>query len=177
MNDPDAIRFESHPPERRRRSTETLMCGCCCCCCCCLHTVGGLIGAAVAPAFGKGSRMPVLYYYDEEYDISVPNIGKTGTSAVQVFWLLSLVLGLIGGCMGIAGGGEGLIVGLVILALVFPAVQLAAGLVVLIWLALSSRSDRAYQLKQTGKIILGLFVGAGAGIMAMVAIGVLLSHG
>jgi len=170
------FQLESHPPERRRRSTETLMCGCCCCCCCCLHTVGGIIGAAVAPAFGKKSRLPIHYYYDEEFDISVPDIGRTGFSAVKIFWLISLVLAVLGALLGAIGGGESFIIGLVILALVYPAVQLASGLVVLVWLALSTRHDKSFQLKQTGKIILGLFVGAAAGIMAMVGIGVLFSR-
>jgi hypothetical protein len=176
MKPPADFRLESHPPERRRRSTETLMCGCCCCCCCCLHTVGGIIGAAVAPAFGKNSRLPLHYYYDEEFDIAVPDIGKTGVSAVKVFWLISLVLALVGAMLGCAVGREGIIIGLIILALVYPGVQLGSGIIVLIWLALSVRHDKSFQLKQTGKIILGLFVGTAAGIMAMVAIGVLFSH-
>lgn len=42
---------ESHPPERGARPTQpVILYSCCCCCCCCLHTLGGVIGAAVAGA-------------------------------------------------------------------------------------------------------------------------------
>ena len=175
MNTTDPIQFESHPPERRRR-TETLMCGCCCCCCCCLHTIGGLIGSAVAPAFGRKNRMPIHYYYDEEFDVALPSVAKTGASAVKVYWIISLVCAILGAMMGCAGGGSGIVIGLIILALVFPAVQLGSAIIVLIWLALSSRDDKRYQLKQIGKITLGLFLGAVAGILTMVVIGVMMSH-
>src|SRR5262249_33950685 len=65
----------AHPGERRRGcSTVPAQAGhcCCCCCCCCLHSLGGLIGAAVAPnlgAPGPRSYMRLTYYWDEEdYD-------------------------------------------------------------------------------------------------------------
>ena len=42
---------EAHPPERGARPTQpVILYSCCCCCCCCLHTIGGVIGAAVAGA-------------------------------------------------------------------------------------------------------------------------------
>lgn len=167
------IDIQIHPPERRRR-TETLMCGCCCCCCCCLHTVGGIIGSAVAPAFGKKDRLPIYYYYDEELDAEVPAIQTPGISAVRLYWILSLAFALIGALLGVLGGGEGFVIGLVILAMVYPAVQLAGVIVTLIVLAASNRPDKSRQLWQLGKITLGLFVGTAAGIMAMVAIGVML---
>src|SRR6516162_9243133 len=47
------IVLTAHPPERRRRRSMVTHCGCCCCCCCCLHTVGGLIGAAIGSAPGR----------------------------------------------------------------------------------------------------------------------------
>lgn len=40
---------EAHPPERGVRPNQpVILYSCCCCCCCCLHTLGGVIGAAVA---------------------------------------------------------------------------------------------------------------------------------
>jgi hypothetical protein len=174
MKPGDTPTITSHPPERRRR-TEIRMCHGCCCCCCCLHTVGGIIGAGIAPAFGKNNRMPITYYYDEEDGVALPNIAKAGVSAVKVFWLLSLVAALLGALIGAALGREGFGVGLVILALVFPAVQLGSALITLAWMALSFRSDKSFQLWQIGKIILGLVVGAVVGVLAMVAFGVLMS--
>ena len=156
MNTADTPTIVSHPPERRRR-TEIRMChGSACCCCCCLHTVGGIIGSAVAPAFGKD-------------DVAGPNIAKSEVSAVKVFWLLSLAAALLGALIGaLIGMNEGAVdVGLVILAMVFPAVQLVIAIITLIWLAMSSRQDKSFQAWQIGKITLGLFVGTGAGSLAM----------
>ena len=53
------IGFESHQPERRRRAGTTLYGPGCCCCCCCLHSVGSLLGAVVAPAFGAPASSPI----------------------------------------------------------------------------------------------------------------------
>lgn len=169
----DTPTIERHLPERRRRSEIRMCHGSCCCCCCCLHTVGGIIGAGIAPAFGRKNRMPISYYYDEEYDIRVPSIAKPGFSAVKVFWMLTLAATVIGTLLGAlasgggGGGGGSLIVGLVILLLVFPALQLGCVVITLIWLALSSRHDKSYQLRQVGKLSVGLFAGTAAGIGAM----------
>jgi hypothetical protein len=176
MKPSPAVVIESHPPERRRR-TETLMCGCCCCCCCCLHTIGGLIGSAIAPAFGRKDRLPLHYYYDEEYGIELPSIARGGMSAVPVFWMLTGVFAVLVMFLSMlsSGRGESIVVGLIILALTFPGVQLAAAVCVAIWLGISQRHDKAYQFKQLGKITLGLVLGTVAGILAMVAIGVMMS--
>jgi hypothetical protein len=207
----DTPTIECHPPERRRR-TEIRMChGSCCCCCCCLHTVGGIVGAVIAPNLGTQatawSHLSLIAYWEEEEFQSgqaygakgdpqaitekvpaapahpvmrpgaVPNIAKPGISAVQVFWLLSLALTVLGAFIGIAQeGGSGFIVGLVILALVFPAVQLVSAILVALWLSVSARQDKWFQLRQVGKITLGLFLGTVAGILAMIVIGVLWSQ-
>ena len=48
----DAI--EAHPPERGEHKKQyVILYSCCCCCCCCLHTIGGVVGAAVAGATGN----------------------------------------------------------------------------------------------------------------------------
>lgn len=173
------VQLESHPPERRRRPpTVTLMC-CCSCCCCCLHTVGGIIGSALAPAFGRGNRAALTYYYDEELDIQMPDIARPGVSSVKVFWIMSLIAAVVWAFASVLiehrNPMGGLMIGLVILALVYPAVQLGCAVVLLLWMACSSRQDRSYQLKQLGKITLGLFLGTIAGILFMVGIGVLMS--
>src|SRR2546426_4106519 len=175
MNPAAPPTIESHPPERRRR-TEIRMChGSACCCCCCLHTIGGIIGSAVAPAFGKKHRMPIHYYYDEEGDVAVPNIAKTGVSAVKVFWFLSLAAAIVGALIGaMVGHRDGFLIGLFSLVMAFPAAQLVCAIITLIWLALSSRQDKSFQLWQLGKITLGLVVGTAAGILAMVVIGAMM---
>jgi hypothetical protein len=208
MNPAETPRIECHPPERRRRADVHMCHGSCCCCCCCLHTLGGIVGAVIAPKLGgrstAWSHLSLIEYWEEEDDepgptgaagrdaiieempISrprravspriVPNIAGRGVSAVKVFWLLSLAASIVGALIGLArGSGGGLIVGLIVLLLVFPAVQLLCAVITLTWLALSSRPDQSFQLRQVGKLTLGLFLGTLAGIVAMVGIGALMS--
>jgi hypothetical protein len=87
MNRPP-VNFESHLPERRRRAGTTLYGpGCCCTCCCCLHTVGGLIGAAIASASGRFDPVPPFPYLesDPERAPTLPPVTgvKTVESAIQ----------------------------------------------------------------------------------------------
>jgi hypothetical protein len=210
MKTADTPTIECHPPERRRR-TEIRMCANCCCCCCCLHTVGGIVGAVMAPKLGgyqstAWSHLSLIEYWEEEdYDPgaatgarvgqeaitekmptspqrpvaragAMPDIARTGVSAVKVFWLLTLAATILGALIGASEGGGGVIIGLVILMLVFPAVQLICAIIVGVGFACTSRPDKWFQLKQLGKLTLGLFVGTVAGYMAMVVIGVILSR-
>lgn len=151
--------------------------GSCCCCCCCLHTIGSVIGAAVAPAIGSGSPMPLMFYYDEDTGEKVPDIRKPGLSAVALFWWLVAAFSALGCVFGLAAGraAEGLLVSSVIVLMVFPAIQLLAAIVTLIVYAIWPRPDKARQLKQLGKITLGVVLGTIAGIGIMVAIGVMIS--
>lgn len=169
------IAVRKHEPERRRStSITTLACGCCCCCCCCLHSVGSLIGAAIAPTIGRG-RMAIYYYYDEETGEAVPHVAKAGVSAVALFWWLLLGLVVFGFFASAFSGPTGLIVGAVIIAMVLPALQLLSALVTAIVVATSTRYDKMYQFKQLGKMTLGVILGTVLGILVMVGIGVALS--
>ncbi len=49
------MEIRAHPPERARRGGGVSACCCCCCCCCCLHTIGGVIGAALG---GRNAPSP-----------------------------------------------------------------------------------------------------------------------
>jgi hypothetical protein len=211
MKTADTPTIECHQPERRRR-TEIRMChGSCCCCCCCLHTVGGIVGAVIAPKLGgrstAWSHLSLIEDWDEEdfqpgpapgaaadweaitekaptalprpvlSSSAMPTIASAGVSAVSVFWLLTLAASILAALIGAAQGGGGFIVGLVILLLVFPAVQLTCAIIVGVGFACTSRPDKWFQLKQLGKLTLGLFLGTVAGILAMVVIGVIMSRG
>ena len=170
------VMIAKHQPERRRPPVTTAYCGCCCCCCC-LHTVGSLVGAAVAPALGSGSRMPMTHYYDEDVGIDISVVRKPGLSAVTIFWWILCLLIFIGFAIGIVenrGGGDTLIITGVIMLMVFPGLQLASAVITLIVFACWPRYDKFYQLKQLGKITAGIVVGTIAGILAMVGIGVLM---
>jgi hypothetical protein len=122
--------------------------------------------------------LPIQYYYDEEFEIDVPDIAKPGVSAVRVFWLLTLATVLLGVLIAsrMPEAGNTILGGLFILLMVFPAVQLGTALITVIWLAVSSRPDKSFQLWQLGKITLGLFAGTVAGILVMVVIGVVMSR-
>ncbi len=167
---PPPLQMEAHAPERRkRRGAVTASCGCCCCCCC-LHAIGGLIGAAVAPVFGAGAA-PTPFHYDvDDDDAELPPLTKPGLSAIAVYWIAFLVLTALGALIALANG----VVGVVVLVLALPLVQLGAAFVALPILASSPRSVESGQLWQLGKIALGLVVGTGLGVASMFGVAVLM---
>ena len=168
------IVVEKHARERQRQPVTTVCCGCCCCCCC-LHTLGSLVGAAVAPALGSGSPMPMMHYYDEDIGMDVPVVRKPGLSAVTIFWWILCFLIFIIFAIGIVsneGRGESVMVAGIILLLVFPGLQLASALITLIVFACWPRYDKYHQIKQLGKITGGVVIGTTAGVLAMIGIGV-----
>ncbi len=212
-----AVRVVVHPPERGpRRSSVPAQAGpcCCSCCCCCLHTLGGLIGAAVASNLAgpprRSADLPLPHAWegadldlsswtgarrqqeavtrrapappnppDEAAESLKPNRPVTlhafGPSAVSLFWRTLLLLAVAGVTFStIKIGSEGFAVGLWFLVLILPAVQLGAAILVALILAVSRRPDKRYQLLQIVRIALGVMVGAGAGLMLMVALGFLL---
>jgi hypothetical protein len=210
MKPADTPTIECHPPERRRR-TDIRMCHGSCCCCCCLHTVGGIVGAVIAPKLGgrstAWSHLSLIEDWDEE-DFqpgpapgaaadweaitekarkpsarpvvstgAVSNIRSAGVSAVSVFWLFTLAASILGALIAaLAGGGDGFLFYLVIFLVYLPAVQLVCAIIVGVGFAISSRPDKRFQLKQLGKLTLGLFLGTVAGILVMVVIGVIMSR-
>lgn len=158
------IDVESHPPERRQGAPVTLACGCCCCCCCCLHSLGSVIGSAIAPNIGSGNRLPLTEWDDDE----TPDIRLPGLSATRLFWRTFAVLS-VGGLIvsALIDGGSSFVVGVVLYLLAVPAIQLAAIFLVFLALAISSRADRLHQMKQAAKITLGILAGAFVGGLAM----------
>ena len=134
-------------------------------------TTGAQVGQeAITEKMPTSPRRPVLRAG------AMPDIARTGVSAVKVFWLLSLAASVLGALYGFTLGRDGFIIGLVLLLLVFPALQLVCAIIVGIGFACTSRPDKWFQLKQLGKLTLGLFLGTVAGIVAMVVIGVILSR-
>jgi hypothetical protein len=179
-----AVVIVAHPPERRQpRAGPPAQAGHCCCCCCCLHSLGALIGAAVAPAIGRGqerSYLPIAHYWDEEdeyddagdsgeYRPRTPDIAlpRSGPSSVALFWWVLLALIGLGTLLSVVSGPEGLMVGWVIMLMVLPFMQLGSALITCIALALSPRQDKRWQFIQLGKITLGVVIGTVAGIAAM----------
>jgi hypothetical protein len=169
------LTFQSHSPERKRRPEVTLY-GCCCsCCCCCLHTLGGLIGAAMAPALSRQDRLPLYYYYED--DVPVPILSRPGPSAVSLFWWILLGLIGLGFILSLGTGPSGILVGVVILLLILPGLQLGSVIITALVVGLSSRPDKSYQMAQLGRIALGVIGGAGLGLVVMVGIYFVMSGG
>ena len=137
-HDPTEVRVVAHPPERRRqRSGAPAQAGQCCCCCCCLHTLGGLIGALVAPATVMARPSAPRTQEEDDYgerESDGSNVGtipgKAGISAAAVFWWSTLILILIvlgvSGLRRLNGNQEAILVALFALALLLPGLQLVA---------------------------------------------------
>ncbi|HZZ80941.1 MAG TPA: hypothetical protein VFE62_20735 [Gemmataceae bacterium] len=168
------IVLQKHEPERRRKAVTTLHCGCTCCCCCCLHTIGSIVGAAVAPAIGSGEPLPLTYYYDDEIGADVPLIRKPSFSSVTMFWWLTCVL--IFGCFAFGiiserGSSESVLITAVIVLLIFPGLQLISAVLTLFVYLIWPRYDKFQQIAKVGKILGGVVLGALAGTLVMAAIG------
>jgi hypothetical protein len=168
----DEIVLTSHPPERdrrfRRQPAQAGGCCCCCCCCCCLHSVGGLLGAALgASMFARPDEVedhePPRPTLDED-DRDEPSPRRTpreegSLSGVTVFWLATLV-----GCiLCAAGSGEGIL----ILALGLPAIEFGAVILALLVVGFARLPDSGYQMRRVGGIALGAFLGTLIGILVM----------
>jgi hypothetical protein len=166
------IHIEKHAPERRKKAVTTLHCGCTCCCCCCLHTIGSIIGAAVAPAFSSGSRMPITYYYDEETGKEYPLIKKPGLSSVTFFWWLTSFFVFLSFAAGIvmSATGESVLITAVLVLLGFPVLQLASAIITIVVYACWPRYDKSRQLKHLAKITGGIALGSIVGGLIMVGI-------
>lgn len=167
MSQPHEVRVEKHLPERRRPKTVTTHCGCCCCCCCCLHSVGGLIGAAVGSS-PVASAQP--YYLEDEdnpglYHVITPEGASPAGRAIGVYWLTLLLLSVVIAVTGMPWWGMKNELGIFGVLMVLPAIQGAASLLNLI-IVVSMSGTRA-ELLQVGKIFLGTVIGTMIGIGAM----------
>jgi hypothetical protein len=139
-----------------------------------------LIGAAVAPAYGKGAAsFPERYRrliqeYEFDDDAPPPDPGSElmlrggGTSAVAIYWWTVLVLVVVVVALSILySQREGLGGAVLGLALGFPALQLVASLLAALILTASTRADKHAQLMQIGRMTLGMIAGTIIGILAM----------
>lgn len=176
MSDPDRITVTAHPPERGRvRSLVPAQAGAsCCCCCCCLHSVGALVGAAVAPVMRDRQRPRTQ---EEEDYADAPDAGRPGGGpfAVRVFWLSTLILGVL----VLAGGGvlaitnqpgdfvNGVLVAGFAIIMLLPALLLVAAAVAAVVIGLSGQPDKARELGQLGRITAGSLIGALVGTVPM----------
>jgi hypothetical protein len=181
VSDPSPIDVHPHPPERRRRQTVTLPCGCCCCCCCCLHTLGGLIGAAIGSNVASRTPPPPYpgYLYEGEEGELIPPRRRYALSPAALYWIILAVLVNITFLLCFLGFGtepfdpsrlEGLGAAILILAIFLPAVQLVASVIAMLVAGLTDRPNAAARIWAVGKITLGTLIGTAIGIGIMFVI-------
>src|SRR4051794_12690732 len=141
----ETVQFEKHQPERRRGARGRVLCGCCCCSCC-LHSVVGLIAAAVAT---PGNQRP------------------SGGSVVRCYWIVLILLTVV---LLIFSTATAMGLGLIIALFCLPLVQLAASLLTLVWIGIRSANspDKKADMLTLGRITLWSFLGALAGGVAMI---------
>ena len=160
---PAPVAVERHPPERRGPRVVTAHCGCCCCCCCCLHSVGGLIAAALG-SVPVPDDSGAYYVHDEENPDQYRRVSlRRGRSvATAWYWLVLVLLCLAGASGGLAwfdvGPND---VGWFWVFFYLPAVQLAASAVTLLAVLVAGGDRRElWQLTRiTGAAILGAILG------------------
>ena len=159
-----AITIERQLPERGGRGElgAAAPAGqCCCCCCCCLHSVGGVVGALSARPKPVEPQLPVSAIDGRTLE---PRHSASG-----LYWAIIAIMSGLASAYFVAFERHevrNLEVALM-LAIVFPAVQLAASIVAAILIARSRRVGKEVRLRHLGKITLRSFLGAliGAAIM------------
>jgi len=153
--------LEAHPAERGRRKQSVTVCaGCCCCCCCCVHTVGGLLAAAmgsdVRPATFEQRKNPFF---------------KNTPSAAGPYWL-----SVLAGCVLVAlwsvlknkDTQEGVNVAFLYLLLGLPFFQPGASVFAAFLILLDHRyEDKTAYLGSLGRITAYSLAGALAGLALM----------
>lgn len=94
---------------------------------------------------------------------------KTRHSAVAFFWYSLLAVLLLGSILVMSRGGPVVAAFVVLLAL--PVAQLIAAGIAAGVLLFSRSADRSFQLRQLGKITLGVLCGTGFGTIPMICLG------
>ena len=154
------IRVESHLPERRKRSTVLLAHGCCCCCC--LHTLGGIAGAAYG-SLRRNAPAPETLTTDAAIRAE-DEIRTANRLAAKVYWLSTALITLLSAIIGAVIDPRESGVTLFLIVFFFPAGQLAASLVALIYLQVNPPLRKSECLSRLGRITLFAFVGALGGV-------------
>jgi hypothetical protein len=134
------IDVERRPPERRWPPVivGSVCCSTCCCCCCCAHTLGSVVGAAGA-SIAVGAR-------------------ASGRVTAAVYW--GIVLALLVPALVLVILSEELSLGLILVAIFFPALQLLASLLALPLLAVVPVEDKPTAFASLGTITAASVVGA-----------------
>ena len=181
LNDTDLIM--QHPPERGERKKSYLVvysCGCCCsCCCCCLHTLGGVIGAAVAGDYCPEADVPNVP--DAWGEKTEPRKHLPGSQGL--FWSSLFLVTLIGAVTATFFEPWDDVTAPVestgVLVLIFgPAWMLGASLLTALRIAIRrDLPSRDRYWAQLGKITGGMLIGAVLGLLVMGLLAMLIAGG
>lgn len=155
------VSIERHPAERGSRGSAVAPAGqCCCCCCCCLHSLGGVIGAVSAFPRKPPTEIP---------QATIDGASRPRSdSALKHYWITLLLL-----CAFVVAWNLGIerhpdtMEGVFIIALVLPAIQLAASVVAALVIGFSKRPGRDQRLRHLGRITLRGLIGAVIGTLMM----------
>lgn len=156
-----AITIQRQLPERGTRGAVAAPAGQCCCCCCCLHSVGGLIGALSAVSKPVEPQIPVSAIDGRTLE---PRHSASG-----LYWAIIAIMSGLASAYFVAFEGQEVrnIEIALMLAICFPAVQLAASIVAAIVIWRSRRVGKEVRLRHLGKITLRAFVGGVIGFLIM----------
>jgi hypothetical protein len=164
------VTFERLPPERRIAAPSAASAGsCCCCCCCCLHTVGSLVGALTAKAPKVEETVPTAVVGTAKVE---PQYRVT-----KEYWATILILCTVALPIGVFSANNDRMEPLewmFLYAIFFPAIQLAASVVVLIRSGFTKRPGHSERMRHLGSITGRAFVGGMIGILVMVIFGSLM---
>lgn len=177
---PQEVTVRRHPPERLIRAMargEVAQAGCSCCCCCCLHSLGGLVGAALYspsgdPPASPDKPKPTAGLADDELDRPV-GPPTAPPRAPSIFWSTTAALAILGFVIPpVIWERSGPSLGLSALILGLPAFLLGGSVITaLVIIAIPSLSGDAREWKRLGRITLGNIVGTLIGIGLMLLIG------
>ncbi len=155
--------IHQHPPERGARNVKhVFLSGACSCCCCCLHTVGGLIGAAVVGNYRADPEIPA--------DMPVPP--KDLPSSQGLYWssfLVTVIAGvLIGGAFHFEQNPEAFLESGLIMILFGPLWLLGASVIAVLQIVVRiPRSLQSGYWRHLGTINLGMLAGSIIGVLVM----------
>lgn len=170
------VALTRHSPERRRAHTPaTLACGCCCCCCCCcLHTIGGVVGALTGSVLPIKPRLkPVdpdfpFPFRRDELDVE-PSLFPPAAVYWLFVWMLSTIVAFAQFILNGASDPTEILVGVFIVIMTLPAIQLAASVFAFLTVVLLY-SDKVTAMIRIGKITLWSVVGTTIGTLIMAAL-------
>lgn len=155
----DDVSVERHPAERLARVAVigSVCCSSCCCCCCCVHAIGGVVGAAL------GSATAIKKADTDD----AAEGARRATAAYWFGFCVVSALVLVLGFLGDSPIGTALVV-----VFAAPFFQLLAAPIALVVASTQAPGRRAGGYRATRNIALGTVVGAFAGTLVMIGLGV-----